>query len=307
MTQLSAIPNSSPFDAIRHEDEQGEWWSARELGTLLGYKTNYRNFTAAIDRAQKACENSGNAISDHFAETRNMIETGKGAKRAVDDYRLTRYACYLVAQNADPTKEIVAQAQSYFAFKTRQREEDEEGFFLDNPEEWLERAIRSYMSRGYSEAYARNRIDSILARNRITGQWTVRGITQEEIPILTDRLHMGTFDISVEQHKGIKDFPIVQEGAIIKHKGNLRPALTPREMAVLTFAENITAAIHVERDSQGFQEIARDVDEGAGLAKEKRMDVERVTGSPVVSSRNMLNEPDGGLWAQLAGEENPEA
>jgi hypothetical protein len=228
---------TSPFDQIRHEDEQGEWWSARELSTLLGYKTNYRNFTAAIERAKKACEQSGNAVSEHFAQRRIMIEIGNGARREIEDYRLTRYACYLTVQNADPLKEMVAQAQTYFAVKTREREIlDADGEIFDgDPEEWLELAIRSYMARGYSEAYARNRIDSILARNRLTGQWVLRGIQQEEIPILTDRLHMGTFDISVEEHKGVKQFPLVQRGRSLKRKGNLRPALTPMELAVLTF------------------------------------------------------------------------
>jgi len=112
----------SPFDTIRHEDEQGEYWLARELGTLLGYKTNYRNFTAVIDRAKASCQNSGNAVSDHFAETRNMVTLGSGAEREVKDYRLTRYACYLIAQNSDPRKDIVARAQSYFAVRTREAE-----------------------------------------------------------------------------------------------------------------------------------------------------------------------------------------
>ncbi len=172
-------------------------------------------------------------------------------------------------------------------------------------EEWLERAIRSYMAHGFSEVYARNRIDSILARNRITGQWVLRGITEDEIPILTDRLHMGTFDISVDQHKGIKGFPEVVEHGIIRHKGNLRPALTPREMAVLTFAENITAAIHEERDSRGLSQITRDVDDGASIAREKRIEVERVIGTPVVSSRNMLKSPDGGIFGDLDGPDGP--
>jgi DNA-damage-inducible protein D len=116
-----------PFEQIRHVDEQGEYWTARELGDTLGYRTNYRNFKAAIERAKKACKNSGNPVSDHFAETRNMVPIGSGAERDLDDYRLTRYACYLIAQNSDPKKDIVAKAQTYFAVKTRGMElmEDE--------------------------------------------------------------------------------------------------------------------------------------------------------------------------------------
>ncbi len=114
---------TSPFDAIRHDDAQGEYWWARELGTALGYRTNYRNFTAVIERAKIACEKSGNSVANHFADARNMVSVGSGAMREVDDYRLTRYACYLIAQNADPSKEIVALAQTYFAVMTREQEE----------------------------------------------------------------------------------------------------------------------------------------------------------------------------------------
>ena len=299
MNQSLANFAANPFEAIRHTDELGEYWLARELMLTLGYsgKGNWQNFERIIREAQEACKSQGYNVDEVFSYlTKNPPKAGGRPKV---DYRLTRFACYMIALSAEGSIEEVAAAKVYFAVKTRQREEDEDAFLLDDPEEWLERAIRSYMARGYSEAYARNRIDSILARNRLTGQWVLRGITEEEIPILTDRIHMGTFDISVDQHKGIKDFPLVQEGAIIRHKGNLRPALTPREMAVLTFAENITAAIHEERDSHGFQEIARDVDEGAGLAKEKRLEIEAATGTPVVSSRNMLKAPDGGLWVPL--------
>lgn len=87
--------NNSPFEAVRHEDEQGnEYWSARELGKILGYTTNYRNFQKAIKKAEDACQNSEQSVPDHFAYVRNMINTGKGAKREIEDVRLTLYACY---------------------------------------------------------------------------------------------------------------------------------------------------------------------------------------------------------------------
>ena len=98
----------SPFDAIRHVDDAGnEYWSARDLAKLLGYK-DWRNFTKAIAKAEEACEGSGQAISDHFGEANEMVSIGSGAKRRREDYHLTRYACYLIVQNADPSKPIVA-------------------------------------------------------------------------------------------------------------------------------------------------------------------------------------------------------
>src|ERR1700730_14934549 len=113
----------SPFDAIRRVDEDGnEYWSARELGKLLGYTTNFRNFKPAIEKAKEACQKSGYAVSDHFAEVRNMIATGKGAVRPAEDYHLSRYACYLLVENADSSKPIVALGQTYFAVQTRRQE-----------------------------------------------------------------------------------------------------------------------------------------------------------------------------------------
>src|SRR5436305_6333003 len=115
MEDENSMSHTPPFDAIRKEDEQGrEYWSARELGKLLGYTTNYRNFQKAIDKAKVACEGSGQKVSDHIAHLRNMIPTGKGAKRPVEDDHLSRYACYLIVQNADSEKPIVALGQTYF-------------------------------------------------------------------------------------------------------------------------------------------------------------------------------------------------
>ncbi len=117
---MPALP-TSPFDAIRHKDAKGEHWFARELATLLDYAL-WQNFERVIKKAMKACEGSGNAVLEHFIDVNKAITGGHGAQQQVHDYRLTRYACYLIAQNADPSKEIVALAQSYFAIKTREQE-----------------------------------------------------------------------------------------------------------------------------------------------------------------------------------------
>lgn len=112
----------SPFESIKHINEHGqEYWTARELQPLLEYE-QWRRFSNAIDKAKKACEGSGSAVSDHFAEVGKMVKLGSGAEREVEDYNLSRYACYLIAMNSDSSKEAVALAQTYFAVKTRQQE-----------------------------------------------------------------------------------------------------------------------------------------------------------------------------------------
>ncbi len=109
------------FEEIKQERAGVEYWSARALQGLLGY-TKWENFEKVIQRAEEATKNSGYDINNHFLEVGRMIETGKGAQREVLDYNLTRYACYLIAQNGDSTKSQVAFAQTYFAVQTRKQE-----------------------------------------------------------------------------------------------------------------------------------------------------------------------------------------
>ncbi|MDD4968006.1 MAG: DNA damage-inducible protein D [Paludibacter sp.] len=110
------------FEQIRQVDEYGnEFWSARDLGKVLEY-SEFRHFIPVIDRAKEACKNSGQSVPDHFEDILEMIELGKTAKREVDSMKLSRYACYLIVQNADPSKELVATGQTYFAIQTRIQE-----------------------------------------------------------------------------------------------------------------------------------------------------------------------------------------
>lgn len=110
------------FESIKHIDENGvEFWYARELMTMLEY-SKWGNFVKVIDKAKESCKNSNMDVLDHFADIGKMIMVAKGAERKIDDYKLTRYACYLIAQNGDSRKKTIALAQTYFAVQTRKQE-----------------------------------------------------------------------------------------------------------------------------------------------------------------------------------------
>ena len=134
----------SVFEQIKKIDKNGiEYWMSREFGKVLEY-TDFRNFLNVIDKAKEACKNSGQNPSDHFEDTLEIIEIGKGGERQTNSVKLSRYACYLIVQNADPSKEVVANGQTYFAVQTRIAEirqmeeyvrlntEDEKRLFLRN-------------------------------------------------------------------------------------------------------------------------------------------------------------------------------
>lgn len=119
LTQIQQ--NLESIKRVTQDENPMEFWSARDLMPILGYIT-WRQFSEAIERAKEACKTSGKQADDHFAGASKMVLTGSGAQRTVDDYFLTRLACYLIAQNGDPRKPQIALAQTYFATQTRKQE-----------------------------------------------------------------------------------------------------------------------------------------------------------------------------------------
>ncbi len=137
----------SPFEKIKRISEDGyEYWSARDLSKLLEY-TQWRNFENVISKAKISCKNNNEDINNHFADVSDMVEIGSGAEREVDDYRLSRFACYLIVQNADPSKINVALGQAYFAIKTRQKEliEEDQARLIQSEEDTKRLFLREQM------------------------------------------------------------------------------------------------------------------------------------------------------------------
>ena len=127
MNELEKI-NETIFESIKHVDDDGnEYWYARELQKVLNY-TQWRKFVGVINKAINTCKTSNYKVSDHFAGVGKMVDIGSKTSRNIEDYKLSRYACYLIAQNGDSRKKVIALAQTYFAIQTRKQELLEEEY-----------------------------------------------------------------------------------------------------------------------------------------------------------------------------------
>ncbi len=309
MDDVTPVP-TSPFEAIRHADPAGDYWMAREPMPLLEYSSWQRfeeaiqRFEEAIQRAMADCVKAGQGVEETFSLDVN-VSGKRGPKQK--DYHLTRYACRLIAMTAQTAGDVAARARTYFSDRVEEAEQ------LLDPElayrEWRRRAIVSYIAHGYSAEWAERRVDDIAARNALTHEWQVRGIADKEYPILTDRLHMGAFGLTIAEHKALKDFDVTYRGKKPVYKGDPPPAMTATELALNALASTIARELHVSNDSndsQGFAQIDGDVDTAGRIVGDTRRQIETATGRDVVSPQNLLRNPDGGLWGLVPPDEDAE-
>ena len=173
MEKDTIIKLNKHFEEYAYQQDGIEYWLARELQELLGY-AEWRNFLNAVNKAKESCETTGEAVSDHFVDVNKTIQMPKGATKDVPDFMLTRYACYLIAQNGDPKKEQIAFAQSYFAIQTRKQELLEERIHLMERLQAREKlaATETELSKNI---YERGVDNSGFARIRSKGDWAMFG------------------------------------------------------------------------------------------------------------------------------------
>ncbi len=227
---LTKRDGSNPFNRIKQVREDGsEYWSARNLMPLLEYN-KWENFLKVIEKAKSACQKSSNKVKHHFPEVRKMVDLGSGSQINVIDYQFTRYACYLVAQNGHPSKQAVADAQTYFAVKTHEREQDEKQIYVKNRREKRDKLT-----------------DSIIALNSVAKQ---KGVTSgKQFADFTDAGTKGLYGgLTTAQIKKKKNVP---------SKANLQDRMGLDELTANDFAKMLARREIESMDNHGANETTK--------------------------------------------------
>lgn len=186
---------TSPFERIKHIDEYGrEFWIAREYMPVLDY-SKWQNFEKVINRAQTACRESGGDVNKHFGLLTSVTQTGKGRQQEIIDYKLSRFACYLIAMNGDPSKKIIADAQTYFAEQTRRQELSAEQKLLKNQQD-----VTAYRLRGKSELDAISRVGAKQAsKEQNAAIYRAHETNKPNFGRITDAQNQALFDMTKAQ------------------------------------------------------------------------------------------------------------
>ncbi len=191
-------------DIKRLNQYDEEFWMARELAKTLDY-TEFRNFSPVVEKAKKACKNSEQAVSDHFVEIHEMVDLGSGAQRKMASYAFSRYACYLIVQNADANKPVIANGQTYFAIQTRRQELKDDTGFQQLPEDQKRLMLRN-------ELATHNKQLAAIARNAGVKSGLDYAIFQNHG---YKGLYGGLDNKAIHQHKGLK-----KSQKILDHMGS---------------------------------------------------------------------------------------
>lgn len=268
------------FEAIARTEQDIEFWFARELQPLLGYE-RWENFATLLERARTACENAGQPPADHFRGVTKMVTLGSGAERAIEDVALTRYACYLLAQNGDPRKEAIAFAQTYFAVQTRKQELIEVRLLeadrvrararLVQSEKELSAVIFERVGDGQSFARIRSKGDRALFGGLTTQQMKERLDVPDARP-LADFLPMVTIkakDFATEMTvHNTKERNLTTEGSItnehVENNKQVREAMRARGIV----PEQLPAAEDLRKVERRLAKDAQKLPRGSALPPE---------------------------------------